>query len=283
MRNLTVLNHRFVDLQSHVQGDVLYFVVDSERKNVFFITNKLLFCGVRLETGQLWLELAWGGESEDSLLAPETKISGMDYIPDLDSVCVTTRQGDIILYQPTRNQVDTVGVIDSGITCMAWSPDYEIVVFTTGNNSVLLMTKEWDIIVENPIPPREAKKGTANSQNQAETQNQINEDIWPSISWRGDGNFFVINSLDQNGESTLRAWDRSCNLNSTSEEVKGMSNKVSWKPSGSLIASSQSSSQKNDIIFFERNGLRHGEFGVRAKADVVDIRWNSDSDIIAIA
>lgn len=51
-------------------------------------------------------------------------------------------------------QVDVVGVIDSGILSMSWSPDFEIVVFATGNKTLLLMTKEWEVIVENPIPDR---------------------------------------------------------------------------------------------------------------------------------
>ena len=32
------------------------------------------------------------------------------------------------------------------------------------------------------------------------------------------------------------------------------------RPSGSLIVSSQRRPNKHNIIFFERNGLRHGEF-----------------------
>ena len=35
---------------------------------------------------------------------------------------------------------------------------------------------------------------------------------------------------------------------------------VSLRPSGSLIASSQRKPHRHEIIFFERNGLRHGEF-----------------------
>ena len=33
-----------------------------------------------------------------------------------------------------------------------------------------------------------------------------------------------------------------------------------FRPSGSLIASSQRKPHRHEIIFFERNGLRHGEF-----------------------
>ena len=33
-----------------------------------------------------------------------------------------------------------------------------------------------------------------------------------------------------------------------------------FRPSGSLIASSQRKPHRHEIVFFERNGLRHGEF-----------------------
>lgn len=34
------------------------------------------------------------------------------------------------------------------------------------------------------------------------------------------------------------------------------------RPSGSLIASTQRRPNKHDVVFFERNGLRHGEFSL---------------------
>lgn len=33
-----------------------------------------------------------------------------------------------------------------------------------------------------------------------------------------------------------------------------------FRPSGSLIASTQRKPHRHEVIFFERNGLRHGEF-----------------------
>ncbi len=51
-----------------------------------------------------------------------------------------------------------------------------------------------------------------------------------------------------------------------------------------MIASSQiTPQQKQEIIFFERNGLRHGEFTLRDdNAKVIDMQWNSDSEILGI-
>jgi elongator complex protein 1 len=39
---------------------------------------------------------------------------------------------------------------------------------------------------------------------------------------------------------------------------------------------------KKDIIFFERNGLRHGEFTLKENHEVLEVQWNADSDTLAI-
>ena len=35
-----------------------------------------------------------------------------------------------------------------------------------------------------------------------------------------------------------------------------------FRPSGSLIASTQRKPHRHDVVFFERNGLKHGEFSL---------------------
>lgn len=59
---------------------------------------------------------------------------------------------------------------------------------------------------------------------------------------------------------------------------------LSWRPSGNLIASSQRLPHRHDIVFFERNGLRHGEFTLRESDQhkVIELLWNSDSSILAV-
>jgi hypothetical protein len=85
---------------------------------------------------------------------------------------------------------------------------------------------------------------------------------------------------------------------------------LAWRPSGNLIASVQrfgSSFEgggegregKHDVVFFERNGLRHGEFELRETREkfeekeeggetrgwdyrVRDLSWNSDSTVLAV-
>ena len=103
-------------------------------------------------------------------------------------------------------------------------------------------------------------------------------------------------------------YDRQGVLQSTSEGVAGLEHTLSWRPSGNLIAGTQrfgfegggaGKAERHDVVFFERNGLRHGEFGIRIKDmalkfpdtqdarrkwgyRVRDLRWNAESNILAV-
>jgi len=51
-----------------------------------------------------------------------------------------------------------------------------------------------------------------------------------------------------------------------------------------VIATTQNlGNGKQDIIFFERNGLRHYEFHLKDdNCEVLDIKWNAGSDVLAL-
>lgn len=119
------------------------------------------------------------------------------------------------------------------------------------------------------------------------------------FSWRGDCEFFaVITKEEVLVESTLevyfrrviRVFTREGNLDSVSEAVDGIEHNLSWRPSGSLIASTQRFIDEEgyetlNVAFFERNGLRHGEFDTRldpSQDSVIDIQWSSNSDVLAL-
>jgi hypothetical protein len=86
-------------------------------------------------------------------------------------------------------QVENVGAIDSGIVSMAWSPDYEFVVFATGNGTLMQMTNEWEVVTEVPIDP-----ASAEIEEFKLVENYTSSTV--QLSWRGDGKFFVCNSKD---------------------------------------------------------------------------------------
>jgi elongator complex protein 1 len=149
------------------------------------------------------------------------------------------------------------------------------------------------------------------------------DDTLPRISWRGDGAFFVVSSLspvpsnpttsvnNAQRRRILRVYDRQASLQSSSEPVAGLEHPLAWRPSGNLIAGTQrfgfegggaGREGRHDIVFFERNGLRHGEFGLRELADmeggagerqleekmgkwgykVREMCWSSDSNVLGV-
>lgn len=120
-----------------------------------------------------------------------------------------------------------------------------------------------------------------------------------SISWRGDCEYFAVSTIetvaDPDDETqtierrAVRVFSRSGALDGASEPVTGMEHNLSWKPQGSLIASVRRSTHLGEeanleIIFFERNGLRHGEFDTRLSLDEIinDVCWNSTSEVLAV-
>lgn len=138
------------------------------------------------------------------------------------------------------------------------------------------------------------------------------DDKRPRVSWRGDGAFFVVSSLDPHGSDSNHALRRlrfySSNPPahlSTSEITPGLEGVLAWRPSGGLIASAQRFGYegggigrpgRHDVVFFERCGLRRGEFGIRDSVvstgasgtnsawgyKVKELLWNTDSTILAL-
>lgn len=121
------------------------------------------------------------------------------------------------------------------------------------------------------------------------------DDNLTKISWRGDCMFFSISMIEQpspdNFRRVIRVYSRDGELISCSEPIDGHESNLSWKPQGSLIASTQRRYDPEieddtlDIIFFEKNGLRHGEFNSRLDPSstlIHSISWSSISEILAI-
>lgn len=124
------------------------------------------------------------------------------------------------------------------------------------------------------------------------------------ISWRGDCDFFSVSTVEpviveDTGEMyerrVIRVFNREGELDSVNEAVDGLEHNLSWKPQGSLIASTQrhideeeeeeenGEEQVLDLVFYERNGLRHGQFNTRLNPEtetIESLTWSSDSEIL---
>ncbi|KJE96404.1 hypothetical protein CAOG_09002 [Capsaspora owczarzaki ATCC 30864] len=245
----------------------------------------------------------------------------LTYLPDAGLLFLALASGSIYTCNPEMQVWDAVGAVDDGLLGACWSPDHELLVLTTGASKVILMTREYDVVAESPILTDDfgeakpvavgwgstdtqfggtAGKAAVRKVTEAAQKAAIDavtgsdkdvtaftDDALARVSWRADGQFFVVSikAPAASHKRILRVYNRAGVLQSTSEEVAGLEHAVSWRPSGNLIASSQRLPHRHDIVFFERNGLRHGEFTLPFGRDQVVVRelaWNADSSVLAV-
>ncbi|EPQ55375.1 IkappaB kinase complex, IKAP component [Gloeophyllum trabeum ATCC 11539] len=227
------------------------------------------------------------------------------------------------------------GSVESGLLAAAWSPDDSLLVLVTGDEKLILMTSTFDVLSEAPLHAADFGEDAPINVGWGSKQTQFHgslgkaaaqvpsaslssmgsspdDDAQPRISWRGDGAYFVVSTLSPPPEEglrrrILRVYDRQAALQSTSEPVAGLEHPLAWRPSGNLIASTQrfgfegggsGKEGRHDLVFFERNGLRHGEFGIRETDlrstpqtvdsnrqwgyKVKELSWSSDSNVLAL-
>jgi elongator complex protein 1 len=235
------------------------------------------------------------------------------------TTCLVLEGGDIIIVQESdaapNAHIEIVGSIDAGITAARWSPDEELLLITTKADTALFMSRTFDGITEASMTAEDLKasKHVSVGWGKKETQFQgkgakakalrdptipervdegvlsSRDDARATISWRGDGAYVAVNSIQPGSRRVIRVYTREGVLDSVSEPVDFLEGSLSWRPSGNLIASIRRiSSTKIEVVFFERNGLRHGQFELRIPADTkgaaddIALEWNSDSTVLAV-
>lgn len=245
-------------------------------------------------------------------------ILSLHHFADSSTSCLVLAGGDIVLVRENLDDgqelVEIVGSVDAGISAAAWSPDEELLAITTQADTLLLMSRDieniasitldsHDVQVSNHVSVGWGKKETQFKGKRAralqdptmpETVDEgtlsLLDDRSVAISWRGDGEYFAVNSVEQERRRMIRVYSREGQLDSVSEPVDGLEGALSWRPSGNLIASVRRSSDRIEVIFFERNGLRHGQFDLRLTTEELQnlsspltLRWNSDSNVLAVS
>ncbi|ORY74826.1 IKI3 family-domain-containing protein [Protomyces lactucae-debilis] len=226
------------------------------------------------------------------------------YLEEEDQLCVFSRQGDIFLFETKTGTADIIGSIDAAILQVSWSPDGDIIALAT-QDKLTLLTRTFETLAECSL----ARSDLRQSANQvsvgwgrAETQFRgkhaprdptlpervdagclaEEDDLSVQLSWRGDGQWLAHSSV-QHDRRVIRVYSREGILESTSEAVDYQTQPLSWKPNGAVIASVQKTQALQQVIFFEKNGLRHGEFTVRNQSSSVNgLHWNADGTVLAV-
>ena len=209
--------------------------------------------------------------------------------------------------------IEIMGSIDAGIAAAGWSPDEELLVIVTKTNNVIFMGSTFDPVAEVAMIEEDLKASKQVSVGWGKKETQFegrgakalrdptipekvdsgvfstNEDGGTTVSWRGDGAYVAINSIQEGRRRVIRVYSREGELDSVSEAVDGLESTLSWRPAGNLMASVQRKESSVDVVFFERNGLRHGEFTLRSpeagaitSQKRIRLEWNSDSTVLAV-
>ena len=231
--------------------------------------------------------------------------------------CLVLAGGDIVVVreepQPNEEKIEIVGSVDAGITAAAWSPDEELLVITTRADTLLYMTRDFENVLDVTFTADDLKAsnhvsvgwGKKETQFKGKKARALRDPTVPetvdegvlsdhdgrdtNISWRGDGAYLAVNSIESDSRRVIRIYSREGVLDSISEPVDGLVGALSWRPAGNLIAGVRFQEKQAQIVFFERNGLRHGQFPLRLneteladKNTKVLLRWNVDSSVLAI-
>lgn len=248
---------------------------------------------------------------------PCDRVLSLHHFADNLTICLVLEGGDIVVVReepfPGQDKIEIVGSVDVGITAAAWSPDEELLAVTTRANTFLYMTREFEPVSEITFTPDDLKVsqhvsvgwGKRETQFQGKRAKALRDPTVPekvdegklssyddgniTISWRGDGAYVAVNSIEGGVRRVIRVYSREGTLDSVSEPVDGLEGALSWKPSGNLIAGIQRLDDRIDVVFFERNGLRHGQFALRLTeeeraswASNIHLSWNIDSTVLAV-
>lgn len=233
------------------------------------------------------------------------------------TVCLVFAGGDIVIVRELpeigEEKIEIVGSVDAGISAAAWSPEEGLLAIATRARTFLFMTRDFDNAADvafcaddleaskhvdvgwgkketqfigkraralrDPTMPETVDEGTVHELDKKNT----------AISWRGDGAYVAVHALEPGSRRVIRVYSREGTLDSASEPVDGLIGALSWRPAGNLITSIQRLKGRIDIVFFERNGLRHGQFTLRVtEAEMKDfdtdisLKWNVDSSVLAV-
>ena len=241
----------------------------------------------------------------------------LHYFGDSLTACLVLAGGDIVVVREEpmagEDRIEIVGSVDEGITGARWSPEEELLAITTKADTVVFMSRSFEGITDIAMTAEDLKASNHVSVGWGKKETQFqgkgakalrdptipekidegvlspNDDSRASITWRGDGALLAISTIEGNARRLIRVYSREGVLDSVSEPVDGLEGALSWRPAGNLIAGIQRLENRVDVVFFERNGLRHGQFSLRLTPEQlqlpgqhIKLSWNSDSTVLAV-
>lgn len=282
MRNLVSLElHSWpLDVHQPSQREAL-FTFSSSQNHVFVLHVDGQIDALDLATGAY--------ESATAMLemeSPATRWTWLQYVDELEAIVCASSSGQLVSLDIATCQVEEIGAMDDGICGFAWSSNQEMLAVLTGAGALLIMNSQWEVITETNVDtflPADLRMTASKA----------------SICWREDAAYLAVNLSTAFKSEPVAAAIRTVMVFTgqlqfhalgrleDSRAIRQLGNGLDWAPNHSLLASSETRKDQLYVVFFERNGLRHGEFAIPAEYRasqfrVMQLGWNIGSDILAV-
>ena len=286
MKHLVLLGERrcYVDCGEGDIADCGPLSIE-EDDGTLLLTNRGILILLNADGEQIWKT-----DLNQECESPSMRWISLTFV-DPVIVCLS-QDGAIVTVDSRTGAAELVGDFDNGIEAAGWSPDSEVLALVTKTNDsevgdkmncvLLTMNVQWDVLAEVTI-----ESFISSSRDDPTTG--------ISLCWRPDGRLIAVSSIDNEDEiRRVRIYERETLLHNATGRSEDGSGKVvpnliaplSWASSScsNLLASIQRKGKtKQQVVFFEPNGLRHREFSLRdATVTVQSLCWNVESDLLGI-
>uniref|UniRef100_A0A1Q3G1U7 Elongator complex protein 1 n=1 Tax=Culex tarsalis TaxID=7177 RepID=A0A1Q3G1U7_CULTA len=235
------------------------------------------------------------------------EIVGLEHLALSDELCFATAAGEVsVMTVDGGKEPEEVTFCGGGLEAMGWSPEQEVVVFVDCTLNVVTMNSAYDPInevflqedtfgdrvfmsvgwgkKETQFHGSEGKGARTKKKDEPEEVDLSALDRRVRISWREDGEMFVIGFLGPFGRA-FKVFSKEGALQFTSEKCYGLETALDWRPSGLWIATPQALKDRYVVALFEKNGLRHRDIELpfnRAEETVEGLHWSNDSDVLIV-
>jgi elongator complex protein 1 len=230
--------------------------------------------------------------------APQNWFQATRHGPD-EIVCLA-RNGAIVTVRTTTGAIQLVGEFENGIHAAAWSPDGQVLVLVTSAAAVSMSDNDDNNNNKPAAAASETKTTVLLSMNSdfevlAEVCMETHlPDAPVFVTWKQDSALVAVSSVDAASDAhhrKLRLYQRDSLLLHALGRTEDGSGKLvphvqdsplAW--SHSLLACAQRIGSKLHVAFLEPNGLRHGQFWLRAAttSNIHGLEWNAASDLLAV-
>jgi elongator complex protein 1 len=288
MRNLSLFRKRLI---TGISGAV-YLVEDYDHFYVFKEGPLDSLARVNKQTQAMTeLVVVCEGPLESSTVV------GAHIHPSERTLLVALASGEICFYHIDDEAAvgKVLGSFPSGILAMATSPDDELVALINGGLQVIIMQRSslsvlCEISLATAVGSFTAENVTVGwgkketqfhgsvGKQAALTKVTVHEEITPGddrgvrLSWRQDAAHLAVSFVTEQDCTPFRQiciMNRDGQVSAVKEPTAELGSTLAWRRDGGLIAASRKCGEETKLVFFERNGLQHGEFSLKGDVEAL--------------